>query len=140
MNLSIPMTASADFVSRLNTIRIEEEEVVEAIRAAIDAHDSGECYLRSSVLSTIQLFPTAPNKARAINCRLQALTRMMENNELRNWVQADGITIVPAAQRALIKAVTCHPLSLMDGDISFEKESFLRRILEFAEFQGDFKR
>jgi hypothetical protein len=116
------MKASADSVSYLNAVRLDEEDVIEAIRAAIDAYDSGECYLRSSVMTTLRLFPTAPQKAKAIIIRLQALAMMMENNELRNWTQADGFTVVPAAQRALISAVADHPLSLIDGGISFEKE------------------
>jgi hypothetical protein len=131
------MKASADFVSCLNAVQLGEEEIVEAIRTAIDACDSGECYLRSSVMTTLQLFPTAPHKAKAIIFRLKALAIMMENNELKSWMQADGITIAPAAQRALIAAVAYHPLSLIDGDIAFEKESFLQRILESAESQGN---
>ena len=135
--MTTPNKARADLVSYLNAVRLQEEEIVEAIRAAIDAHDSGECYLRSSVISTLQLFPTEPRKARAIICRLKALAIMMENNDLRNWMQADGANIIPAAQKALIAAVAYHPLSLIDGSISFEKESFLQRILQFSEPQGN---
>jgi hypothetical protein len=131
------MKAIGDLVSHLNAVKLKEEEVVEAIRAAIEAYDSGESYLTASVTTTMQLFVTAPHKAKAIICRLQALVVMMENNELKNWTQADGFKIIPAAQRALIAAVADHPLALIDGDISFEKESFLQRVLEFAEPQGN---
>ena len=128
-----------DFVRCLNAIRLQEEEVVEAIRAAIDACDSGECYLWSSVMTTMQLFPSAPHKARAVIFRLQALVMMMERNELKNWTQPDGFKIVPGAQKALIAAVAYHPLSLIDGDISFERKSFLQRVLEYSEPQGNLK-
>ena len=37
---------------------------------------------------------------------------------------------------ALISAAANHPLSIINGDITFEKESFLRRILELAEPEG----
>ena len=83
--------------------------------------------------TTMQLFPAASHKAKAIIFRLHALAVMMENNELKNWLQPDGAKIVPGAQKALIAAVAHHPLSLIDGDISFERESFLQRVLEFAE-------
>jgi len=135
--MATPTKASADFVSCLNAVQLNQEEIVEAIRAVIDAHDSGESYLWSSVMSTLQLFPTAPHKARAVIFRLQALAIMMENNELENWMQPDGAKIVPAAQKALIAAVAHHPLSLINGAISFERESFLQRILEFSEPPGN---
>jgi hypothetical protein len=133
------MEFNAEFIRYLNAIRLEEEEIVQAIRFAIDAYDSGECHLMTGVLTTMQLFVAAPHKAKAIIFRLQALAVMMRNEELKNWVQADGVTIVPAAHKALISAVADHPLSLIDGDVSFEKESFLRRILEFAEPLGNQK-
>jgi hypothetical protein len=38
--------------------------------------------------------------------------------------------------KALVSAAADHPLSIINGDVLFEKESFLRRILEFAEPQG----
>ena len=130
------MKLSADLVSYLNSVRLEEEDVVEAIRVAIDAYDTGECHLMTGISTTMQLFVTAPHKAKAIIFRLQALAIMMENEELKNWIQVDGVTVLPAAQKALISAVTDHPLSFIDGDISFEKESFLQRVLESAKPQG----
>jgi hypothetical protein len=40
------------------------------------------------------------------------------------------------ALKAMISAAAYHPLSLINGDVLFEKESFLRKVLEFAEPQG----
>jgi hypothetical protein len=131
---TMPTKASAEFVDSLNTVRLKEEEIVEAIRAALDSADSGECHLRS-LTTTIQLFPTAPHKARAVIFRLQALAIMMERNELKDWMQPGGAEFTPAGQRAVIAAVTHHQLSLVNGDISFEKKSFLQRILMSAESQ-----
>jgi hypothetical protein len=130
----IPTKATAEFVDSLNTARLKEEEIVEAISAVLDSDNSGECYLRS-LTTPIRLFPTAPNKARAVIFRLQALALMMERNELRNWMQLGSAEFTPTGQKAVITAVTRHPLSLVNGEISFEKESFLKRILESAESQ-----
>ena len=131
-----PIKASAEFVDSLNTVKLKEEEIIVAIGAALDSAHSGECYMRS-MMTAIELFPTAPHKARAIIFRLQALAVMMERNELKSWRQPGGATFTEAAQRAVIAAVTCHPLSLVDGEIAFEKESFLQRILEAAESHGN---
>jgi hypothetical protein len=128
--------ASAELVDSLNTVRLKEEEIVEAIQAALDSADSGECCLRS-LTSTIRLFPTAPHKARAVFFRLQALAIMMERNELKNWMQPGSAAFTAVGQAAVIAAVTRHPLSLVNGDVAFEKESFLQRILKSAESQGN---
>jgi uncharacterized protein (DUF2267 family) len=136
-NLSTPqIKASAEFVDSLNTVQLKEEEIVEAIQATLDSADSGECCIRS-LTSTIRLFPAAPHKARAVIFRLQALAIMMERNELKNWMHPGSAEFTPAGQRAVIAAVTYHPLSLVNDEISFEKESFLQRILESAESQGN---
>jgi len=37
---------------------------------------------------------------------------------------------------AMVSAAASHPLSLINGDVLFEKVLFLRRVLEFAEPQG----
>jgi hypothetical protein len=127
-----PINASTEFIDSLNMVRLKEEEIVEAIWATMDSSESGDSYLRSLTIP-IYLFPTAPHKARAVIFRLQALVRLMERNELQHWMQPDIATFTAASQRAVVAAVTYHPLSLVNGDISFEKESFLQRILESAE-------
>jgi hypothetical protein len=128
--------ASAEFVDSLNTVQLREEEIVKAIQSALDSADSGECYLRS-LTSLIRLFPTAPHKARAVFFRLQALAIMMEKNELKNWMQPGSAAFTAVGQRAVIAAITYHPLSLDNGDITFQKESFLQTILESAESDGN---
>jgi hypothetical protein len=134
--LTLPMKANADLISTRNAIPLEAEDIAQAISAAIEACNSGESYLWSSIGTAIKLFFAAPHKGRAVIFRLQALAMILEGNELKNWMQPDGSQIVPGAQKALIAAVAYHPLSLVDGAISFERESFFQRILEFSELPG----
>jgi hypothetical protein len=114
---TIPVKANAEFVDSLNAVELEEEEIVEAISATLEAADSGECNLRS-VTTPIYLFPTAPQKARAVIFRLQALAMMMERNELKNWMQPGGAAFTPAGQMAVIAAVNQH-LRHSSGDLSY---------------------
>ena len=131
-----PPTANTKLVDSLNAVQLKEEEIVEAISAVLDSADSGECYLRS-LTTTMRLFPAAPHKARAVFFRLQALVVMMERNELKNWMQPGSPTFTPEGQTAVIAAVTHHPLSLVNGNISFENESFLKKILMSTQSQGN---
>jgi hypothetical protein len=88
-------------------------------------------------MTTIRLFNNSPEKAKAIIFRLQALAMMIEKDELGDWILGYGTSMMPTiAQKALVSAAADHPLALINGDVSFEKESFLRRVLEFAEPQG----
>jgi hypothetical protein len=131
------MKPSADLVRNLNAVKLSDDELFAAINAATEAYDNNECHMMTGVITTMQLFITAPDKAKAIIFRLQALGLMIENDELMNWVRMDGDKAVPAImQKALVSAAADHPLSLIDGDILFEKDSFLRRVLELAEPEG----
>jgi hypothetical protein len=131
------MKASADLVRDLNAVRLEEEDLFIAITAASDAYANGECHMMTGVITTMQLFITNPDKGKAVAYRLQALGVMMEYDELKNWIRADGAG--PASiisKRTLVSAAAEHPLALIDGDILFDKESFLQRVLELAEPSG----
>ena len=62
---------------------------------------------------------------------------MIANDELGDWILGYGTSIMPTiALKAMVSAAAYHPLSIINGDVLFEKESFLRRVLEFAEPQG----
>jgi hypothetical protein len=133
------MKPSADIVCTLNAVRLDEEDLFEAIQAATDAYENGECHMMTGVITTMQLFITTPEKAKAVVFRLQALGVMIENDQLKSWIRMDGARAVPTImQKALVSAAAVHPLSLIDGDILFEKESFLRRVLELAESVGNY--
>jgi hypothetical protein len=43
---------------------------------------------------------------------------------------------MPVAHRALVSTAAVYPLSLINGDMMFDKESFLGRILELVEPDG----
>jgi len=131
------MKPCAGLVGDLNAVSLKAEELTDAIMAAIDAYEQGECHLMTGVITTMQLFMTAPHKAKAIIFRLQALGLMIETDEITSWIRSDGSRVGPTnVQKALVSAAAEHPLSFIDGDILFEKESFLRRVLELAEPQG----
>lgn len=128
------MKASADLVKDLNAARLEEEDLFMAITAASNAYENGECHMMTGVITTMQLFITNPDKAKAVAYRLQALGLMIENDDLKHWIRADGTGSEPIiSKRTLVIAAAQHPLALIDGDILFEKESFLQRVLELAE-------
>ena len=127
----------SNFLRDLNSVRVKEEDLSKVLAAARRAQEESETNDWTGILTTIRLFDNSPEQAKAIILRLQALATMIANDELGDWIHGYGTSIMPAISlKALVSAAADHPLSIINGDVLFEKESFLRRILEFAEPQG----
>ena len=122
-----------DQLDALNAIELNEEELFEVIDKVGLIHEMSAKSLATGWIAQKELCEKVPDKAKAILARLQALSLMMENAELKRWLLADGTSFMPAAHKALMSATANHPLSIIDGNIEFEKESFLQRILELVE-------
>jgi len=126
-----------DLVKSLNSIELKEEELLRVIDEYTTARDIGVCPAAMGRIAEKRLFEECPDKANAILIRLQALAALIRDDELKHWLLEDGVCVMPAiANRALVSAAAEHPLAIVNGDITFEKESFLRRILELAEPVG----
>jgi len=127
----------SNLLSDLNAVRVKEEDLSKVLAAARKAQQEGETNDWTGILTTIRLFDNSPQQAKAIIFRLQALETMIANDELGDWILGYGTRIMPTiALKAMVSAAADHPLSIINGNVLFEKESFLRRILEFAEPQG----
>jgi hypothetical protein len=121
-------------IACLNAVRLNEEELSKTLAAARSAQIEGKTDCWTGIITTIRLFKASPDKAKAIIFRLQALTAMIERDELGDWIRGYGTSILPTiVLKALLSAAADHPLSIINGDVSFERESFLRRVLELAE-------
>jgi hypothetical protein len=129
--------SNSESVDDLNAIMLKEGELFKVINDARWAHEIGMCSLMTGRLAVKKLYDEIPGKANAILARLEALSIMMKNDELKSWLLSDEISVMPAiAHKALVSAAAVHPLSIINGDITFEKESFLRKILEVSETLG----
>jgi hypothetical protein len=131
-----PTAADLNLLRYLNAVRLKEEEVSRALTAAKKACRNGETNEIAGIMIVARLFDNAPDKAKAIIFRLQALAKLIANLEFEDWVLGNECFVPAFAQEALISAAVDHPLSMVDGDISFEKKSFLRRAFELADSPG----
>jgi hypothetical protein len=125
-----------NLIDALNAIDLNEEELFEVIKNVRLVHKVGAGSQEVGEIAQKEIYEKIPSKTQAILTRLQALSVMIENNELNRWLLADGASITPAAHKALVSAAANHPLSIINGDIAFEKESFLQKILELVEPEG----
>lgn len=133
-----PSASELNSIDDLNAVALREEELFIIINKAKWASEIGMCPMMTGLVTIKKLFDEIPEKAKAIIYRFQALSMMIENDELKNWLMADGGSVMPAiAHKALVSAAAIHPLSVINGEIAFEKESFLRRVLESADYEGN---
>jgi hypothetical protein len=124
-------------IDDLNAIVLNEEEMFKVLYDASRTYQRGMCSHLIGWLTAKKIYDEIPEKAKAILARLDALSVMVASNELDSWLPSDEIKVMPAiAHKALVTAAAVHPLSIINGDITFEKESFLRKILEIAESEG----
>jgi hypothetical protein len=127
------MNPNADLLSGLNAVTLKEENLREVIKATIEAYATGNHHKLTSVIEALQLLHHTPDEAKAIIFRLQALGLMIKNNDLKDWIRLYETSEARAVQKALISATAKHPLSIIRGDILFEKESFLQWVLELTD-------
>jgi hypothetical protein len=132
-----PTDSDLYLLSVLNSVSLKTSELLRVVKATIKAHEEGKPHHVMGAIATIKNFSGNSNKVTAIVFRLQALAKMVEKNELRYWILANETGFSPTiAHRALISAAARHPLSFINGDFVFEKEPFLRSVLELAEPEG----
>lgn len=122
----------------LNSVHVTKEDIVRVIESANKEHVKGQDSEMLGLFVTARLFKKQTAKVQAIYFRMEALAEMVVNEELRGWTLAkldDGST---PADDAVLAAVAQHPLSIVDGEITFERKSFLNRILEWqSRKEGD---
>ncbi len=127
-----------NLLSELNSISLKTSELMRVIKATMKMHKNDHPRPSLGTISIVKDFGWSSNKAAAIVIRLQALAKMAEKNELRNWIVADETAYSSTiAYKAIIAATAKHPPTLVDGDSAFEKEPFLHRVLELAEPEGN---
>ena len=127
-----PTGADQILLRDLNAVRLKDEEVSRVLAAAKMACRNGETSDTAGIMIAVRLFEKAPDKAKAIIFRLQALAKLIASLDFEDWVLGNGHFVPAFAQESLISAAVDHPLSMVDGDISFEKEPFLQRAFELT--------
>jgi hypothetical protein len=82
----------------------------------------------------MQRFQNEPTKAGAVLLRLQALGRLIANGNVpSNWLpnEGDGQGYV-----SMMAAAAVQPLVVVDDQVTFEREEFLKKALELSKTQG----
>ena len=99
-------------------------------------HKSGERDPDATLFLIANEFKDDPQKAIAISLRMRALAQLIKEG-VPGWAlpeQADGATPI---RECVFAAAAVEQLIEIEGDARFEKNSFLRKAIEFAEMEGE---
>lgn len=133
----------------LTDVAVSEADLrraMDAINAGLSEKPAGEAAgrtdrrgfnARADVVA--ELFSAEPNKALAVNFRIQALSQLADRPEMRAWTlprdEAEGAGT--PARAVIFAAAAIHPLADIDGEIGFEAADFFARVLSLATDAGE---
>lgn len=130
------MPADDPLLQQIGAVPVTSAEMIEfavAMAAQVDA--AGRSYeARTSWL--VQRHRGQPEKACAIEFRMQALSRAFEHGRIEGWtLPGDEDGGIPTHHAALAAAAS-EPLILVHGRPGFDRRSFLDRVLQLADASG----
>jgi hypothetical protein len=120
-------------LEEVNKTPVSNDEMVEVVQeiAAMEPEERG---FEGNMVTIARLHHHNPDKGQAIFFRLQALARFLMEEGATGWtVQlTNGTTLT---SEPMFTAAGVHPLTVRDGEFTFERESFLQKILEVADLE-----
>jgi len=119
----------------VNDIAVSFEDLwlIAADTENLDAEDRN---LETFMFIIAQRFNKEPQKAGAVLLRIKALVRLLINEGVPGWTlpkQPDGGT---PTREWVFAAAAVQPLIEVGKDVAFERETFLKKVLELAETEG----
>ena len=124
-------------VEFLNGVHVTKKDLIRVIDTANHEHETMGGHDILGMFTAAKVFKRNKDKARAIIFRMRALSEMIESDELQGWTLGKSDDGKAFADDAVLAAVAVHPLSVVNGRIKFERESFMTRVLELAEPAGN---
>lgn len=121
-------------IARINAIVITEEEIVEVVEETEEINPEDRNW-EASTFMVARLHPGDFEKVGAIVFRMEALTRLLAKAGAPGWTlpeTADGGILT---QEAVFAATAVQPLVEQDGEVAFEQEAFLQKVLELADLE-----
>lgn len=130
------MMSNGKLQNELNAVAVTVADLREA-GEAIHALPLENRDWQGRAMAMVRLFKGQPNKSMAVECRLTAMSRMLQSGTLPGWSMppsSDGS--VNVAEPVWIATAT-EPLVLEERDAHFDPASFLNKVLLLAKAEGN---
>jgi len=118
-------------MERINNTPVSKDEIIEIVQE-IAEREPGDRDAEGHMLVITSLHHNNPDKGQSIYFRLEALAQFLTQEGATGWTLElpNGATLT---QEPVFAAAAVHPLSERDGELVFERESFLKKVLELAD-------
>lgn len=136
MQSANPSPSELKMLNELNSVRLTQKDVLRVVKRAAKEHLKGGDNTDLAICTSVIVFEKQPEKGQAVFFRLRALAKLMRQDGLRGWTITGAEEDGTFANAAVFGAAAEQPLIFVDGDAAFERESFLKRVLEIAEPRG----
>jgi hypothetical protein len=123
--------ATKMMMSRVNATPISTDELTSVVQEVGQSEPEDRDW-HGHTLAAIRLYPNDPDKVKAIIFRLEALARLLVNEGAPGWTLSlpDGSDLT---QEAVFAAAAVQPLIEQQGEVAFDRETFLEKVLELAD-------
>jgi len=127
--------ASDSVLELANSVEVTREDLFQVAEEG-EGVPEGERSLEAGMFLVARLYRGDFRKATAVHFRMQALSNLlMSKAGLPGWTLPelpDGST---PTEESVFAAAAVQPLIEVGGKLSFEREAFMAKILEFAELE-----
>jgi hypothetical protein len=126
---------SQEFASKLSSVTVSVEDLAHAANA-INEMPEAERDWNGAMTALIPLFIDEPDKLLAVRSRLFSVSRIVQTKGLPAWTHATAATEAKFDTAVWLAAATEPLVVTEEGEASFERGSFVRRVLSIATSRG----
>ncbi len=129
--------SEVQMLKRLNDIVVSPEEIFRVVEEGEEWRRDNPDSDGAGIFLIAQHYKGEPEKAQAVYFRMLAVAKLLDSEDLPGWVlpkQSDGAI---TAKEGVFRVAATHPLSFIGTDICFEQSTFLAKVLEVSEHEGE---
>jgi hypothetical protein len=118
---------------QVNATPVSQEELLSVIREVRESGPESRD-MTGHALIAVRLYSDDPDKVKAIMFRLEALARLLSEQEAPGWTLSipNGAVLI---QEPVFASAAVQPLVEQDGEVAFEREAFLEKVLDLADLE-----
>lgn len=125
--------ATKRMMARVNDTPVSKDELLSVVQE-VGQSDPGGHDMTAHAIAAIRLNPGDPGKVKAIIFRLEALARLLAGEGAPGWtLSLPGGAVL--TQEPVFAAAAVQPLVEQAGEVTFDREAFLEKVLELAELE-----
>jgi hypothetical protein len=128
----IRVLGTRDLVAEINQTPVLTEDLLNLIQEVHESPPESRDWEGRAITAVVLFAGTTPHKAKAVMFRVEALARLLDAEGAPGWTLPlpNGALLT---QEAVFAAAAAEPLIEHEGEVAFDRQKFLARVLEMAD-------